>query len=130
MHTCPVLRTHLVPGRLTLRGTKARLEGWRPVAALILRDVRVRRAAQDEDRTYSAAWRGCAVCAAAHTTCAVAGIGTFSLPTASVMALMTAAGAAIAPASPQPLIPSGFDGHLVSVVSTLNDGRLWARGIE
>ena len=38
--------------------------------------------------------------------------GDSSLPIASVMALITAAGAAIAPASPQPLMPSGFDGAL------------------
>ena len=36
---------------------------------------------------------------------------------------MTAAGAAIAPASPQPLMPSGLDGHFVVVVPTLNDGK-------
>ena len=41
-----------------------------------------------------------------------------SLPIASVMALITAAGAAIAPASPQPLMPSGLPGHGVVVVST------------
>ena len=52
-----------------------------------------------------------------------------SVPIASVMALITAAGAAIAPASPQPLMPSGLDGDLVSVMPTLNDGRSWARGM-
>ena len=66
---------------------------------------------------------------AAHTVAGVAGMAMFSVPIASVMAFITAAGAAIAPASPQPLMPSGFDGHVVSVVPTLNDGRLSARGI-
>src|ERR1700678_294477 len=68
-------------------------------------------------------------CRAAHTVAGVAGMATLSVPTASVMALMTAAGAAIAPASPQPLMPSGLDGHLVNVVSTWSDGRHSARGI-
>jgi hypothetical protein len=36
-------------------------------------------------------------------------------PIASVMALITAAGAPIAPASPQPLTPSGLPGHSVVV---------------
>ena len=58
-----------------------------------------------------------AFCNACHTACAVAGMAKSSVPIASVMALMTAAGAAIAPASPQPLMPSGLDGHLV-------DGRV------
>jgi hypothetical protein len=52
-----------------------------------------------------------------------------SEPMASVMAFITAAGAAIAPASPQPLMPSGLDGHFVIVVSTVKDGRLSARGM-
>ncbi len=46
------------------------------------------------------------------------------------MALITAAGAAMAPASPQPLMPSGFDGDLVTVISTLSFGRLSARGMQ
>ena len=54
---------------------------------------------------------------AAQTAAPVAGMATASVPIASVMALMSAAGAAIAPASPQPLMPSGLDGHLVTVVS-------------
>jgi hypothetical protein len=53
-----------------------------------------------------------------------------SVPMASVMALMTATGAAIAPASPQPLIPSGFDGDGVRVISTLSVGRSCARGMQ
>ena len=39
------------------------------------------------------------------------------------MALITAGGDAMAPASPQPLMPSGFDGHRVSVVSTTKLGK-------
>src|SRR6202042_3594062 len=66
---------------------------------------------------------------AAHTAWGVAGIAMSSEPIASVIAFITAAGAAIAPASPQPLMPSGLDGHLVTVVSTVNDGRLSARGM-
>ena len=50
----------------------------------------------------------------------VAGIAKSSVPIASVMALITATGAAIAPASPQPLMPSGLDGDLVVVMSTLS----------
>ena len=73
---------------------------------------------------YSAAWRVWLPSAIArHTVAGVAGIAMSSVPIASVMAFITAAGAAIAPASPQPFMPSGFDGHFVSVVSTLNDGR-------
>src|SRR5208282_3303368 len=61
-------------------------------------------------------------CNAAHTAGGVAGMARASVPIALVMALMTAAGAAMAPASPQPLMPSGLDGHLVIVVSTLSAG--------
>src|SRR5262245_25670213 len=64
---------------------------------------------------------------AAHTACGVAGIGTSSEPMASVSALMTAGGAAMAPASPQPLMPSGLDGQRVLVMPTVKDGRSWAR---
>ena len=67
--------------------------------------------------------------ARAQTAAGVAGMSIFSVPSALVIAFITAAGAAIAPASPQPLMPSGFDGHLVTVVSTLNDGKLSARGM-
>src|SRR5580692_10156936 len=69
-------------------------------------------------------------CAARQTTCGVAGIATSSWPSASVIALMTAGGEAIAPASPQPLMPSGLDGQTVSIVSILNEGRLSARGMQ
>src|ERR1700678_4822807 len=69
-------------------------------------------------------------CAARQTTCGVAGIATSSWPSASVIALMTAGGQAVAPASPQPLIPSGFEGQTVSIVSILNEGRLSARGMQ
>src|SRR3974390_109231 len=68
-------------------------------------------------------------CNADHTACAVAGIDSCSVPIASVMALITAAGEAIAPASPQPLMPSGLDGEFVSVSPMLNNGRSCARGI-
>src|SRR5476651_494616 len=66
---------------------------------------------------------------AAQTAGGVAGMAKSSLPIASVIALTTAAGAAIAPASPQPLMPSGFDGHFVIVVSTFSDGKFSARGM-
>ena len=51
------------------------------------------------------------------------------LPMASVIALMTAGGEPIAPASPQPLMPSGFEGQGVFEVETLKDGRSSARGM-
>src|SRR5262249_35596814 len=82
------------------------------------------------DRSYAASRVLLAFCNACHTVWAVAGIAKSSLPIASVMALMTATGAAIAPASPQPLMPSGFDGDAVLVMSTLSTGRLWARGMQ
>src|ERR1700726_2596571 len=69
-------------------------------------------------------------CRAAHTDWEVAGIAKASVPIALVSALITAAGAAIAPASPQPLMPSGFDGLGVRVVATLKLGRLSARGMQ
>ena len=43
------------------------------------------------------------------------------LPMASVMAFMTAGGDPIAPASPHPLMPSGFEGHGVFDVETVPD---------
>jgi hypothetical protein len=66
---------------------------------------------------------------AAHTLAGVAGMARCSVPIASVMALMTAGGAAIAPASPHHLMPSGFEGHLVTVTSTFICGKTSARGI-
>jgi hypothetical protein len=45
------------------------------------------------------------------------------------MALMTAGGEPMAPASPQPLMPSGLPGHGVFEVETLKDGKSPARGI-
>src|ERR1700722_3920236 len=69
-------------------------------------------------------------CAAGQPTCGVAGIATSSWPSASVSALMTAGGEAIAPASRQPLMPSVLEGHTVSIVSILNEGRLSARGMQ
>ena len=66
---------------------------------------------------HSAARRcaGCACWMACQTAREVAGIGTSSEPTASVIAFISATGAAMAPASPQPFMPSGFEGHLVVV---------------
>ena len=60
-----------------------------------------------------------AFCNAAHTVGGLAGIATASVPMASVIALMTAAGAAIAPASPHPLMPRGLEGDFVTVVSNM-----------
>ena len=48
---------------------------------------------------------------------------------ASRIAFITAAGAPIAPASPQPLTPSGLCVHGVTWVATVKDGRSSARGI-
>src|SRR5271155_3506695 len=79
---------------------------------------------------HSAARLVAALCAARPTTRGVAGMATSSWPSASVMALMTAGGAAIAPASPQPLIPRGLDGQTVSIVSTVYEGRSSARGMQ
>src|SRR5207244_218575 len=80
--------------------------------------------------SYAACFVWLVFCKACHTAWAVAGMARSSDPIASVSALMTATGAAIAPASPQPLMPSGFDGDLVVVISTLSVGRLWARGMQ
>ena len=61
---------------------------------------------------YSAAFFSRLACgSAAQTACGVAGMAMSSWPSASVMALITAGGAAMAPASPQPLMPSGLDGQ-------------------
>ena len=46
----------------------------------------------------------------------------------STTAFMTAAGAPIAPASPQPFTPSTLCVHGTSVVETLKEGTLSARG--
>src|SRR2546425_2291824 len=69
---------------------------------------------------------------ACHTRCGVAGISRSVTPSgasASSSAPTTAAGAAIAPASPQPLAPSGLwvQGWLSSV-SPWKYGRALARG--
>jgi hypothetical protein len=66
---------------------------------------------------HSAA-RRCWLCdfwIACQTARDVAGMAMSSVPMALVMALISATGAAMAPASPQPVMPSGFDGHLVVV---------------
>src|SRR5262245_66630983 len=77
-----------------------------------------------------AAWRLLPVfCNADHTVCAVTGMVKFSEPIALVMALITAGRAAIAPAPPQPLMPSGLPGRLVIAVPTLELGRACPRGM-
>src|SRR5262249_1413565 len=78
-----------------------------------------------------AAWRLLPVfCNADHTVCALAGMVKFSEPVALVMGLIRGGGGAIAPASPQPLMPSGLPGHLVMAVSMLKLGRSCARGMQ
>ena len=57
-------------------------------------------------------------------------MSTCAVPIASVTAFMTAAGAAMAPASPHPFTPSGLCGQGVWVVSTLMPGKLSARGMQ
>src|SRR5215472_10509614 len=77
-------------------------------------------------RQWFAAW------IALHTRCGVAGMSMLFTPTAesaSCTAFMSAAGAPIAPASPQPFAPSGLCVQGVTLVATLNDGRSSARGI-
>jgi hypothetical protein len=59
----------------------------------------------------------------------VAGIETRT-PIASVTAFMTAGGAPIAPASPQPLTPSVLCVHGVSVSATWKLGTLSALGMQ
>src|SRR4029077_19956262 len=66
---------------------------------------------------------------ACQTRSGVAGISSLLLPIASVIALITAADAPIAPASPQPLTPSGLPGQSVVVCDSLNDGKSSARGM-
>src|SRR6185369_15613494 len=66
---------------------------------------------------------------ACQIRCGVAGISRASTPSASCRALIAAAGAAIVPASPQPLAPSGLWAHgWLSSVSESNIGRSDARG--
>src|SRR5205814_3039574 len=69
---------------------------------------------------------------ASQTRCGVAGMSmylTFAEARASCTAFISAAGAPIAPASPQPLAPSGLCVHGVTFVATLKEGRCAARGI-
>ena len=110
----------LGPGKAQLHGGDQRMPAGEELCLLLLGQqarglAHGRRAVLGEcvHRGCSyAAWRLLlAFCNACHTVCAVAGIAKSSVPIASVMALMTATGAAIAPASPQPLMPSGFDGR-------------------
>src|SRR5690606_19888147 len=82
---------------------------------------------------YSAASGVAAACIACQTRCGVAGMSSRSTPrgrSASITAFMTAAGAAIAPASPHPFTPSGLCGQGVSCVMTVKDGRSSARGMQ
>ena len=51
------------------------------------------------------------------------------MPTAFITAFITAGGAAIAPASPHPFVPNGFDVAGVQVNHKLNSGKLSALGI-
>ena len=67
---------------------------------------------------------------ARQTRSGVAGIATSFTPIASVTAFMIAAGAAMAPASPQPFTPSGLCVQAVTVVSTVKFGRSSARGMQ
>ena len=53
-----------------------------------------------------------------HTLCGLAGMSMSLTPSASVIAFITAAGAPIAPASPQPFTPSGLCVHGVTLVPT------------
>src|SRR5581483_9322764 len=66
---------------------------------------------------------------ACQTRSGVAGMARLLLPIASVIALITAADAPIAPASPQPFTPSGLPGQSVVVWLSLNDGTSSARGM-
>ena len=49
---------------------------------------------------------------------------TLTLASASCTAFINAAGEPIAPASPQPFAPSGLCVHGVTLVATLNDGKI------
>src|SRR6516165_10441882 len=62
-----------------------------------------------------------AACSAIQTFCGVAGMLSSLVPMASVIALIIAGGEPIAPASPQPLTPSGLLGAGVVVCSILNE---------
>src|SRR3546814_4288930 len=77
---------------------------------------------------YSAAW-ACWL-ARRQTFSGVAGMSIERMPSASVMALMTAGGAAIARASPQPFTPSGLCVQGVSVRPIRNAGGSPARGMQ
>ena len=67
-----------------------------------------------------------------QTACGVAGMSTWRTPrsaSASMIALITAAGEATEPASPQPLTPSGLFLHGTSTVETCIAGTPSARGM-
>ena len=70
---------------------------------------------------------------AAQILCGVAGMVSCVTPAglrASNTAFMTAIGAPIAPASPQPLAPSGLLGVVLSIDSIFIIGRSCARGMQ
>ena len=72
-----------------------------------------------------------AACTSDHTFCGVSGISILVMPSgasASNTALTIAGGAAIQPASPTPLAPSGLEGEGVSMVSVTNAGTCSAEG--
>ena len=71
-------------------------------------------------------WLACKV---SHTRRGVAGMAMSCTPRASVMALITAGGAPMAPASPQPFTPSGLTVQGVQVVPTWKVGRSEAWGM-
>src|ERR1700682_3724535 len=115
---------------------------WPPASALppVLASAAAA-SAPDLARWYSNAYmvnssRGFDYClalwSACHTRCGVAGMSRYFTPdvdSASCTAFMSAAGAPTAPASPQPLAPSGLWVHGVTLVATLNDGRSSERGM-
>ena len=79
----------------------------------------------------SLAGRGLPRCAR-HTVSAVAGICSLAAASAGsefAIALRTAGGAAVVPASPVPLTPSGLVRHGTAWCATANAGRSPARGI-
>src|SRR5262249_57384654 len=71
-------------------------------------------------------------CSARHTVSAVAGICTLATAasgSALAIALSTAGGAAVVPASPVPLTPSGLVRHGTARWATANTRRSLARGM-
>src|SRR5580658_1325179 len=82
---------------------------------------------------YSAALGMLCAAIARHTRSDVAGISRSLMPSgasAFTTAFITAAGAPMAPASPQPLTPSGLCVQGVPWVATVKDGNRSARGMQ